>query len=155
MEKIKFRSQYDPVILEESDSGSPFMDQLDYEVKEGFDLPVPFVKGQINFYELIQSSKASTDIASILARAKQDPSVLQVSEGFYGDITQTPNSLMEAAALGTATKESFDNLSDDVKALFGNDYNTFYQMVLSNVVDKVISDQVQLKAKEKEGEDNA
>lgn len=90
----------------------------------------------------VQASRASTDMATIIARYKAgDETVLNARQGFYGDVSIIPSSVNDYEKinkLGDIAAEKFASLPDDVKAAFGNDSNAFLNAVLQNNVNNII-----------------
>lgn len=98
---------------------------------------------KIDFQAYIQASKASTDIATIVARYNAgDESVLNVTpNGYYGDVDLIPSSVNDVAKinkLSDAAKENFEKLPAEVKALFGSSEN-FFNAVLNNKTDEILA----------------
>lgn len=99
----------------------------------------------VDLQAYIQASRASTDMATIIARYKAgDESVLNVTpNGFYGDVSIIPSSVNDFEKinkLGDIAAEKFALLPDEVKEAFGNDSNAFLNAVMANKVDSIIND---------------
>lgn len=91
---------------------------------------------EVNLDAYIQSSAAATDLATIYEAFKEgDETVVNVGRGIYGDMTQLPTNINDVVAsqkvIDTASK-SFDALPDEVKELFGNDVNAYFNALLEN-----------------------
>lgn len=97
---------------------------------------------EVDLQAYIQASRASTDMATIIARYKAgDETVLNAREGFYGDVTIIPSSVNDfdkINKLGDIAAEKFAKLPDDIKAAFGNDSATFLNAVMENKVDSIL-----------------
>lgn len=98
---------------------------------------------KIDFQAYIQASKASTDIATIVARYNAgDESVLNVTpNGFYGDVDLIPSSVNDVAKiskLSETARENYERLPEEVKALFGSSEN-FFNAVLNNKTDEILA----------------
>lgn len=128
-----------------------------YIDKDGNQIAEPGEKIDLNAY--VQASKASTDMATIVARAKAgDETVLNVTpNGFYGDTSIIPSSVNDFEKinkLGDIASEKFNALPEEVKSLFSSSED-FLNAVLSNKVDSIIksaSSKQAPKAEAKEGE---
>lgn len=80
--------------------------------------------GKTDLNAFIQASKESTLVYNILDRFQRgDVGVLDQVRGFFADVTDMPNSLMEAHQLVTRIANGFDSLPSDIKSEFGNDVN--------------------------------
>lgn len=98
---------------------------------------------KIDFQAYIQASKASTDIATIVARYNAgDESVLNVhAKPFYGDVDMIPSSVNDIdkiTKLSNLAKDNYDKLPDSVKKLFGSS-EEFFNAVLNNKVDEILA----------------
>ena len=106
----------------------------------------------------IQSSQASTDIATIYEKYKAgDETVINVNKnGFYGDVAILPknvNDIVDNDGLAVKARESFDSLPADVKALFHNDPSDFFNAVITNNVDNILRNYSASKVKENQVEE--
>lgn len=80
--------------------------------------------GKTDLNAFIQAAKENTLVYNILDRFQRgDVSVLDKVRGFFADVTDMPNSLMEAHQLVTRIANGFDSLPSDIKSEFGNDVN--------------------------------
>lgn len=118
----------------------------------GEQLAEPGEKVDLNAY--IQASKASTDMATIVARAKAgDETVLNVTpNGFYGDTSIIPSSVNDFEKinkLGDIATEKYNELPEEVKKLFGSS-EEFLNAVLSNKVDSILKSAAEKQASQKE-----
>lgn len=99
---------------------------------------------KIDHEAYIQASKASTDIAQIVARWEAgDESVINVNPyGFTGDVSLIPNSVNDVTKINQMTEkaaQSFDQLPDDLKARFGNSSAEFFNKVLDGSASEIIA----------------
>lgn len=125
-----------------SNLGEKYMIKAKLSISEhGVQIAEPGDK--IDFQAYIQASKASTDIATIVARYNAgDESVLNVTpNGFYGDVDMIPSSVNDVAKinkLSDLAKENYERLPDEVKKLFGSS-EEFFNAVLNNKVDEILA----------------
>lgn len=111
---------------------------------------------KVDFQAYIQASKASTDIATIIARYNAgDESVLNARVGFSGDVDLIPSSVNDVNKinkLSDAAYESFNKLPEDVKKLFGSPED-FFNAVLNNKAEEILKNYKPAEVvKEKENE---
>lgn len=91
--------------------------------------------GVINTQDYIDSFRRSSDIHNIInAFLNGDDEILNVKEGFYGDITAIPDNLNEITEFANNSRMYFDSLDPRVKEHFGNDPSKFYEAVTSDTV---------------------
>lgn len=100
---------------------------------------------KIDHEAYIQASKASTDIAQIVARWEAgDESVINVNpNGFTGDVSLIPNSINDVDKINKLTDaalKSFEQLPVDLKIKFGNSSAEFFNKVLDGSASQIISD---------------
>lgn len=98
---------------------------------------------KIDFQAYIQASKASTDIASIIARYNAgDESVLNVTpNGYYGDVDLIPSSINDVNKINKlydAAYDSYSKLPEEVKDAFGSPEN-FFNAVLNNKTNEILA----------------
>lgn len=90
---------------------------------------------------MIQAAKASTDIASIVARVKMgDESVLNVSPGFTGDSVNLPKDLYDYKAMNDLydrVASSYESLPEGLKAAFGSS-QAYLNALISNQADQIV-----------------
>lgn len=97
--------------------------------------------GTIPFYERIQSHHDSCTLSSKLKRfAYGDTSAIPQSGGFYGDFTQVPTDLRAILDARKEIIENFGKLGEDVRAVFGNDFEQFEQAVRDGTAERKIYD---------------
>lgn len=100
----------------------------------------------VNLDAYIQASAASTDIATIVEKfINGDDTVLNVHPGggFYGDTTVLPtniNDVVETKRVMDKASASFEKLPDDIKALFGNDVNQYFNSILEAKADGIVKE---------------
>lgn len=88
--------------------------------------------GEVRTYDLIQSYKQETDINYLVARyTAGDTSVLAKVQGLYADISDAPESLIEAQDRIKQSERIFFSLPDDVKKTVGNASNML-EMLMNN-----------------------
>lgn len=101
----------------------------DYEIqidKKGHKI-LKFV-GTHDIYEEIQSYKDECDISLIIARAAAgDATALNKRQGFYADITETPENLAEAQNAILKLSQGFEKLPAEIRAKFDNSKERFVQ----------------------------
>lgn len=121
--------------------GSKFIIKQDYTYDEnGEKIAKPGNK--LDFDAYIQASKASCDIAAIIAKYEAgDESVLNVHQGFVGDTTVLPKDVYDVKRMNElydSVNSSFDKLPDDLKALFNNSSDEFLNSLLNNKAQSII-----------------
>lgn len=96
-------------------------------VKDGG--PITLVpKGKLNLREYINSYGCTTDMSYILARLKAgDDSVLFAESAVYGDTTLYPCNPAESLQLINRASAYFDNLPDDIRNRFDNNFINWIQ----------------------------
>lgn len=115
---------------------------------------------KIDLQAYIQASKSSTDMATIVARAKAgDDTVLNVTpNGYYGDTSIIPSSINDYDKLNKLSDiaaEKFEALPVEVKKLFGSSED-FLNAVLNNQVNDILAkakDEKQAEIEEEKGEE--
>lgn len=109
----------------------------------------------IDLDAMIQAAKASTDIASIVARAKMgDESVLNVKSGFTGDSVNLPKDLYDYKAMNDLydkVSASYNTLPEGVQAAFGSS-EAYLNAILNNQADAIISKYNESQKADSEGE---
>lgn len=84
--------------------------------------------GTHNIYQEIQSFAEECKIENILARAAAgDETALNQRQGFYADITNTPNNLAEAQNQILKLKQGFEALPAEIREKFDNSVEKFVQ----------------------------
>lgn len=108
-----------------SSCGSPFRDLYAFDEKGEL-----FKSGTENRYELIQSHKASTELATLLQRyAQGDETALNQSPMFFDDATQYPSTFAELYERMQEAERSFNGLPDGLREMFNNSPVEFWQSV--------------------------
>lgn len=95
---------------------------------------------KLDWFGYIQASEKSCDLHNIVARYLQgDMSVVNVNANpLYGDIASMPKNVNELQDLAKRAKDGYDELSDEVKGIFNNSFEDFYNAVLNGSVDSKI-----------------
>ena len=97
--------------------------------------------GTIPFYERIQSYHESTLLTYKLRKFNLgDSTALGSPHGIYGDFTNLPGSVQEVLQLQSNVKDSFNNLPNDVKAVFGYSFDQFYEATIDGTAERRIRD---------------
>lgn len=122
-----------------SNPGSKIEDVMDWITDEKGKLH--YVKtGERNIYEYIQAGRDTCDMAIIIERIKNgETNLLNVNPGKYGDITEIATNFNEAYQQASAVQSKFDSLDPEIKAVFGNNYETFVESVLNNTIDSLLA----------------
>lgn len=82
--------------------------------------------GTIPFYERIQSHADSCRLDIKLKRYQQgDLTALGVPGGSYGDFSNQPGDLAQVLQAKQEAERQFGELSEGIRAVFGNDYHEF------------------------------
>lgn len=106
----------------------------DYYVEDGDQKAKPGQK--IDWFGYIQASRDSCDLSTIVARyLSGDSSVINVNNPIYGDVASMPRNINEVEDLAARVKAGYDNFSDEIKGVFNNNFEEFYNAVLSNKVE--------------------
>lgn len=80
--------------------------------------------GKENWQEYIQSYRDGCDLGVIQKRIMNgDIGLLNEKQGFYGDVSNAPDSLQEALNAKIVLEQTFDNLPEEAKNKFGSVYN--------------------------------
>lgn len=110
-----------------SESGSPYLDQYEYDVnKKGIQSLVKTDKKK-DVHAEIQADYASTDINLLMKRfALGDKSAIDVTQGFYVDVTKMPKNLAELFDRNIECVQFFNSLPAEVKEMFDNSYTQFF-----------------------------
>lgn len=86
--------------------------------------------GEVRTYDLIQSYKQDTDINYLVARyTAGDTTILSKVQGLYADISDAPESLIEAQDRIKQSERIFHSLPEDVKKTVGNASNMLEMLV--------------------------
>lgn len=125
-----------------TECGSKYIIKQEYTYDEkGEKIAKPGAK--LDFDAYIQASKASCDIAAIIAKYENgDESVLNVHKGFTGDATILPKDVYDVKRmqdLYDSVSGSFDKLPDELKSAFGSS-DDFLNALLSNKAQSIIDD---------------
>ena len=103
-------------------------------------------KGREDWYGYIQSHKDSVDIHVILDRFQRgDVEVLNRVQGFYGDISQYPNTFADALNIVRSAEDFFSSLPVEERARYNHNFSEFLASFdnpdsLSRLFNDVVSD---------------
>ena len=118
------------------------------ELSEVDGVQIAEVGKKIDWDAYIQSSKDSCDLDNIIARYLQgDASVVNVGNPISGDVASLPHNVNEIQDLADRAKKNYDDLSDEIKGIFGGSFEEFYNAVLANDVDAKIAAYASAKVK--------
>lgn len=159
MDKIKYRKYGDVFESPCSPECDGMMSRVVFEKKHAFidketgeiiepneDRPRPKVFRDINLNKIIQSYKPTCDLAALYARSVQlnDPSLLNIREGSYGDFSDMPSNIFEADKMSidmlNKFEANYDKLPDDIKDVFGSKtefINAVFQDRLNDYLEKL------------------
>lgn len=94
---------------------------------------------KVDWFAHIQASKKTCDLSSIIARyLSGDATVINVGNPISGDIASLPKNVNDLQDLAVKVRNNYDGLSDEIKGIFGNSFEDFYNAVLSNTVEEKI-----------------
>lgn len=122
---MKFRNRYSEMKTVFSNPGevmAPIYElKVDAKGKRGI------VKvGETNLQEAIDSEFASVDMNLVLKRLENgDFDVLNKVEGFYADVAALPVDIREIMEMNEKASMIFDEMPDDLRRIYGNDYMQF------------------------------
>ncbi len=120
-----FLTQYDARDRIQSNAGTPVKQLYAGSYNERGQLEL-VEDGTEDLYAFIQSFAESTDIHSILKRYQNgEVDVLEKVQGFYGDITEMPQTYAEALQRIADSEKVFMSLPVDVRAKFGHSFSEF------------------------------
>ena len=98
------------------------------------------VSGQDNLFEYVQASKDETNIYIIIERYRRgDITALAKNNGQYIDVTGMPTTLMDAYAVMNKARRNFENMPEDVRAKFDDDFNVYLQTVSTSTPEQLQS----------------
>lgn len=117
--------------------GSHIYYETEYYVEDGEQLARPGRK--LDWFAYIQASKENCDLSQIVARyLSGDASVVNVGTPITGDVASMPRNINEIHDLGDRVQTGYDRLSDEIKGIFGNSFENFYQAVMAGTVNQKI-----------------
>lgn len=144
MAKANYRSILSDTKEFISESGSPYLDQYEFDFDEKGDVKrstLHKTDKPINVYNRIQADYESCDINAIMRRfALGDTSALNVKEGIYVDVTKMPKNFAELFDRINECQSVFDALDPEVKQLFNNSYEEFWYEFGSDDFNKKIDE---------------
>lgn len=113
-----------------SSSGTKNYFKVNYKYDEEAKCHVPYFDKPIDMFQMIQASKASVDITTIVQRATLgDMTVLHLGEKPFGDIADIPDNLNDLNKMNLEAINNFAKLDPSIKKLFNNDLNSFVKAV--------------------------
>ena len=83
------------------------------------------VVGKEDLQDYINSFGDSVDVELLVARAVNEPEILNQRQGMYGDFTEFPKTYAEVLDKITSATNLFNSLPVDVRSRFSNDVYTF------------------------------
>lgn len=102
-------------------TGSPIRTTYRLEVSSVTGQPELVVKGKEDFNGYIQSFAESCDITNIIRRINAgELDLLNASPGVYGDFSSVPQSMQEAMQMRIDAKNTWSNLTDEQRDMFGS-----------------------------------
>lgn len=94
---------------------------------------------KVDWFSHIQASKKTCDLNSIIARyLSGDATVINVGNPISGDVASLPKNVNDLQDLASKVRNNYEGLSDEIKGIFGNSFEDFYNAVLSNTVEEKI-----------------
>lgn len=174
IKKIKFKTPYDDVVGEPSEAGDRYhysvewekplatLDKETGEIIQAHGDPKPILKKSYDRYELIQAALPGTDMQSIIAKSKIDPTQFILKSEMCADTTDLPigdyNALQHyypdiVHKSLVASEEAYNKLTDEEKALVGSKED-LYKAILSGNIDNIIADYIKSKKSEVKTEVN-
>ncbi len=120
-----FKTQYDERSRVHANPGNPIKQLYSGSYNERGQVELK-EDGVEDLYSFIQSFAESTDIHVILKRYQNgEADVLEKVQGFYGDITEMPQTYAEALQRIADSEKVFMSLPVDVRAKFGHSFSEF------------------------------
>lgn len=120
-----FKTQYDDRVRVPANPGNPIKQLYSGSYNERGQVELK-EDGVEDLYSFIQSFAESTDIHVILKRYQNgEADVLEKVQGFYGDITEMPQTYAEALQRIADSEKVFMSLPVDVRAKFGHSFSEF------------------------------
>lgn len=131
---MKFKTAYDTSNFEGSPAGSRFRKQY---ISDGTDIKECGVE---DVYDSIQKAANGCLVEDLLRRASVgDPSAIPPVVDSYTDLSHAPGDILEAHQMLKDSRASFDQLPADVKAKFGNSFDTFLKASLDGTAVSVLT----------------
>lgn len=142
-----------------SDPGSEKRTAWKYVYDEKYGCPRRVKNGEINVQDMIQQSADDVDFKSIgkmlVDNRDNVVSHFDANGERVVDTTLMPRNIHEYEALHNKMKASFDGLPDDIKVLFGNDFDSFRTAYLNGTIQttfKTYADSKKVQPTEGEGD---
>lgn len=123
-------------------AGSKSKEVFKYEYDQKYGCPRRVKNGSIDIDEYIQQSKDSVDFAAMgkmLLNTKDNVIDHFSINGEVFDQTALPRNIHEYEALHNKMKTSFEGLTPDIKAIFGNDFAVFAKVYQSGNIKKALA----------------
>ena len=118
-EKIPYKTMYGEKEFGTNPTGTRYDQKYRIEYsKTGHKIIVK--DGTTDRYAIVQSHADETNIETIIAKSKLDPSVLNKRVGQYGDFTKVPKSLADAQNMIVGIKQEFFELPVEIREKFNN-----------------------------------
>lgn len=124
----EFRTAWNRGETTESEIGSPIAKTYGYRIDKDTGKRILVETGSTNIYDMIQASHESTKLENIIKRATGDPSVLQVKDGQYVDISEMPTNMFDMQNLMLKAGEDFSKLPIEVKNKFDNSVEKYISL---------------------------
>lgn len=126
---MKFRTAFSEPLRFSSPSGSPH--RTVYQRKVSSSGKRSLVESGIEpVHQLIQEAARGNTVKDILSRFNAgDTSALGVDSNSYADISNAPQSLLDAELSLIKAHSIYDSLPSDVKSRYDNDFETFLSSV--------------------------
>ena len=122
-----------------SNSGERIGKTYEYKTIDGIKNLVP--NGEVDRQELIDSFALSQDINYMISKfLNGDTSVLNPSEGNYGDFTNFPTTYAELFDRVQICKNVFESMPAEIKKEFDNSAESFWTQFGSERFDKIFDD---------------
>lgn len=124
--KKPFRTILDPPKVTITPSGSMEEDiwqlKIDEKGNETF-----YIAGKTNVYEKIQAHLEETKLENILAKCidTEDTTLLNQREGFYADLSEMPNTWIEAQNKIKNAENIFNELPLEIRKKYDNNFNKY------------------------------
>ena len=138
-----------------SNIGSPLYYPIKYKFNPEINSMVAYFDDPLDLQAMIDASKDSCDIISIVKRALAgDVTVLNVNPNAqYMDISGMPNNLNDANKFFADSIENWDNLDPEFKALFDNDINKLKDSINDNSYMDIVNAHFNKENEQKSGDE--
>lgn len=110
---------------------------MTYSLQDDFTLKETGLK---NIQDEIRSHRESVELATLLQRyAQGDETALNQKPGFFADVSEFPESLIEWNDSFRTANEQFDKLPDDIKSAFNNNAAEFWTSFGTEAFAKILA----------------